>query len=63
MNFLTVDEFAKRMKLCPTTIRRAIKQGKIFSTRPGADHKGRHRIAESELERLHLKSMCEDKKK
>lgn len=62
MNYLTVEEFSKKIKLCPTTIRRAIKQGKIFSTRLGALTKGRHRIAESELERLYLQGMCEKNK-
>lgn len=60
MNYLTVEEFAQRLKMHPTTIRRGIKAGKIFATKPTANKKGRYRIAESELERLHLQSMCEN---
>lgn len=61
MNFLTVEEFAKKVKLHPGTIRKAIKDGKIFASRPGSGKRTRYRIAESELERLHLQSMCEKK--
>jgi excisionase family DNA binding protein len=59
MNFLTVEEFAKAIKMHPTSVRRAIKQGRIFATRPSSQVKGRYRIAESELERLYIQSMCE----
>ena len=62
MNFLTVEEFAKCIKMNPTTVRRAIKQGKIFATRPSLGIKAPYRIAESELERLQLQGMCEHKK-
>ena len=61
MNFLTVEEFAHRIKMHPTTVRRAIKQGKIFASRPSMGKKAPFRIAESELERLHLQGMCENK--
>ena len=62
VNFLTVEEFAKRIKLRPSSVRRAIKNGKIFATRPSMGKKGPYRIAESELERLHLQGMCEGTK-
>jgi excisionase family DNA binding protein len=62
MNYLTVDEFAKRVKMHPTTIRRAIKTGKIFATRPSVGIRAPYRIAESELERLYMQGMCEKKK-
>lgn len=61
MNFLTVEEFAQRVKMHPGTIRRAIKEGKIYASRPGLGKKSPYRIAESELERLHLQSMCDKK--
>jgi len=61
MNFLTIEEFAARIKMHPTTVRRAIRQGKIFATRPGVGKRSAFRIAESELERLHLQAMCENK--
>jgi len=62
MNFLTLEEFAKRIKMHPGTIRKAIRNGKIFASRPGMGKKSPYRIPESELERLHLQSMCEVKK-
>lgn len=62
MNFLTVEEFAQRIKMHPGSVRRSIKQGKIFATRPSMGKKAPFRIAESELERLHLQSMCERQK-
>jgi excisionase family DNA binding protein len=62
MNFLTVEEFAKRMKMSPTTIRRAIRDGKIYASRLSPSKRAPYRIAESELERLHFQSMCEPKK-
>jgi len=62
MNFLTIEEFSKRMQICPASVRKAIKLGKIFATRPSMGKRAPYRIAESELERLHLQSMCENKK-
>ena len=62
LNFLTVEEFAKRLKMHPGSVRRAIREGKIFAIRPSMGKKGPYRIAESEIERLHLKSMCDPKK-
>lgn len=63
MNFLTVEEFAKRIKMHPGSVRRSIKEGKIFATRPTLGKKAPYRIPESELERLYLQGMCEPKKK
>ena len=63
MNFLTVEEFAQRIKMHPTSVRRAIKQGKIYAMRPSMGKKAPYRISESELERLHLQSMCEASEK
>jgi len=62
INFLTVEEFAKRIKMHPGSVRRSIREGKIFATRPSMGKKGPFRIAESELERLQLQAMCENKK-
>lgn len=61
-NFLTVEEFAKCIKMHPTSVRRAIKQGRIFASRPSVGKKAPYRIAESELERLQLQGMCEKRK-
>lgn len=63
INFLTVEEFAKRIKMHPGSVRRSIREGKIFATRPSMGKIGPYRIAESELERLQLQGMCEKKKK
>jgi excisionase family DNA binding protein len=52
MNLFTVEEFAKKTKLCKETIRRAIKAGKINAFRPGLGIRSGYRIPESELERL-----------
>jgi len=62
MNFLTVEEFAEKLKMHPSTVRRAIKQGKIFASRPSIGKRAPYRISESELERIHLQGMCENRK-
>ena len=62
VNFLTLEEFAQRIKMHPGSVRRSIKQGKIFATRPSMGKRAPYRIAESELERLQLQGMCERKK-
>jgi excisionase family DNA binding protein len=54
MVYLTVKEFAEKVKLCPHTIRHAIKSGKIFAVRPGVGKKTPYRIPETELERLQI---------
>lgn len=62
VKFLTVEEFGERIKMHPTTVRRAIKQGKIYAVRPSLGKRAPYRIAESELERLQIQGMCEKKK-
>lgn len=61
MNYLTVEEFANRIKMHPQSVRKSIKEGKIFASRPSMGKRGPFRIAESELERLHVQGMCEKK--
>ncbi len=61
VNFMTVEQFAERMKISAVSVRRSIQQGKIFATRPSMGKRAPYRIAESELERLHLQCMCENK--
>jgi hypothetical protein len=39
-----------------------IKEGKLYASRPSVGKRAPFRISESELERLHLQSMCEKKK-
>lgn len=62
INFLTVKEFAQRIKMHPTTVKRAIASGKIFASRFSSGKVAPWRIAESELERLQLQGMCEKQK-
>jgi excisionase family DNA binding protein len=59
VTFLTVEEFAERVKMHPGSIRRSIREGKIFGFRPCSGKRAPYRIPESELERLYLKGMCE----
>jgi len=62
MEFLTVIEFAKRFKMSPASIRKAIREGRIYACRLTTGKKAPYRISESEIERLHFKSMCEREK-
>lgn len=57
MEYLTVEEFAKKLKMHPGTIRRCIKEGKIYATRLSDGIRSPYRINTTELERLHVKSM------
>ena len=59
MEFLTVDEFAKKLKISTATVRVLIKKGEIYAVRPG---KRIYRIPETEVERLTIKSMYRDEK-
>ena len=52
MKLLTVSEFAEKVRMCPHTIRRAIKNGKINAFRPGVGIKGPYRIPETEIDRI-----------
>lgn len=62
MNFLTVKEFAGRIKMSPAMVRRSIREGKIFASRFSSGKKAPYRISESEVERLYFQSMCEKEK-
>lgn len=62
MNFLTIKEFATRMKISPASVRTAIRLGLIYASRPTAGKRAPYRISESELERLHFQGMCEKNK-
>jgi len=50
--FYTVEEFSEKIKMCPHTVRRAIKSGRIMACRPGIGIKSPYRIHESELMRI-----------
>ena len=62
MEYFTVTEFAKKVKMHPASVRKAIKEGKIYATKFSCGIKAPYRIPESELERLHIQSMYESKK-
>jgi len=52
--FFTVEEFAQKLKVPATTIRKAIRAGRIHAFRPGIGKKSPYRIYESELTRIIL---------
>lgn len=63
INFLTVEEFAERIKMHPGSVRRSIREGKIFAARPSMGKRGPFRIADTELERLQLDCLYQKKPK
>lgn len=58
-DFYTVNEFAALMRVCPHTIRRAIKKGKILGFRVGQSPRSQIRIPHYEIERLALHDLKE----
>lgn len=56
---LTVEEFAKLLKVTPQTIRKAINVGRIQAFRVGPGKKSPYRIYQSEIERITLMSLEE----
>lgn len=59
MNYLTVKEFAEKMKLNPYTVRKNIREGYIYAFRPASGKKSGYRIPETEIERLQVKAKVE----
>lgn len=57
MEFYTVDELAKLLKLHPETIRRYLKKGKIEASKMGK----RYRISDEDLKRFLEESKGSDK--
>ena len=51
-NFLTLMEFANRVRVHPNTIRRAIQGGRIQAVRIGIGPRAQYRIPDTELNRL-----------
>lgn len=51
-HFLTVDEFAEKIRVHPNTVRRGIKAGRIQAFRTSDGIKGSYRIPNTEIERL-----------
>jgi len=58
-DFLSIKEFAYRLKVHPNTIRNAIRRGRISAFRIGTAKKSPYRIASSELNRMALFDMEE----
>jgi excisionase family DNA binding protein len=50
--FYTVREFARKLKVPESTIRKAIRCGRIHAFRPGIGKKAPYRIYETELTRI-----------
>lgn len=63
MSFMTVEEFAKYFKMSARSVRRSIREGRIFATRPGVGSRAAYRIPQTEIERLYIQSKCEPKNK
>ncbi len=59
MAFFTVEEFAERLKISTATVRKLIREGKVYAVRPGSRI---YRIPETEVERLTIKSMFMEEK-
>lgn len=59
MEFMTVEEFGNAIKMCPTTVRKLIREGKIYAMKPGVRQ---YRIPVTEIERLNLMSMYKEEK-
>lgn len=53
-DFLSIKEFAAKLKVHPNTIRRAIKSGRINGFRVGGGKKSSYRIPASEIGRIAL---------
>lgn len=51
-NVLTINEFAKKIKVCRQTVSKLIKEGKILAFRLSDAKKSPYRIKETEVERL-----------
>lgn len=52
--FLSIKEFASKIAVHPSTIRRAIKNGRITACDIGSANKKVYRIARSEIDRISL---------
>lgn len=58
-DFLSIKEFACKMRLHPNTVRRSIKKGKLNALRVGVGKTAIYRIPASEMNRLALVNMEE----
>lgn len=58
-DFLSIKEFASKLRVHPNTIRRAIKNGRINALRLSSTKKSTYRIARTEIDRIALFDMEE----
>jgi excisionase family DNA binding protein len=61
--FFTIKEFADKLKIHPSTVRRAIKNGRISAIKVGAEKRPLYRIPCSEIDRIALFDLREMMKK
>jgi len=61
MEYFTVNEFANKIKMNPQSVRKLIREQRIYAIRLGTGARARYRIAESELERHQIMSMYKTK--
>jgi excisionase family DNA binding protein len=58
-DFLSIKEFAFKVKVHPNTIRRSIKSGRLSAFKIGSGPRAHYRIAATELNRIALVDMEE----
>ena len=61
--FFTIKEFAEKLKIHPSTVRRAIKKGRVQAIRVGSANRPLYRIPCSEIDRIALFDLREMMKK
>lgn len=57
--FMTVMEFANKMRIHPNTVRKAIKDGRIQAVKVGAGNRSQYRISSTELGRIQEMDMMQ----
>lgn len=61
--FFTIKEFSEKLKIHPSTVRRAIKKGRIQAIKAGSGNRPLYRIPCSEIDRIALFDLKEMMKK
>jgi len=56
-DFLSIKEFASKVKVHPNTVRRSIKSGRLSAFKIGSGPRAHYRIAASEVNRIALIDM------
>jgi excisionase family DNA binding protein len=55
--FFTVKQFAEKLRVCETTVRRAIKSGHVLAFRTGSGTRSCFRIPCSEFQRMSIENL------